>query len=182
MLFRPSFCCNCGEKIERAEWKLWTSRRFCALCATDFTLQELAVKAVILLASVVSIFGIVSYFNRNIGRADLVTARNMERPALANLLAERPATSTGPAPAAKIDNRAPAASNAIEDRRPQTLAAMPPNQTVKAPAVAADDTYICGAATKKGTPCSRRVKGNVRCYQHLGQPAMLPADQLRISR
>lgn len=32
--------------------------------------------------------------------------------------------------------------------------------------------YYCGAETKKGTPCARRVKGPTRCYQHVGMPAM----------
>jgi len=40
--------------------------------------------------------------------------------------------------------------------------------------------YICGARTKKGTPCSRRVHGPVRCWQHKGLPAMLPEDKLMI--
>lgn len=43
-----------------------------------------------------------------------------------------------------------------------------------------DDVYLCGARTKKGTPCSRRVHGPVRCWQHKGQKAMLPPDKLRI--
>jgi hypothetical protein len=30
--------------------------------------------------------------------------------------------------------------------------------------------YFCGAVTKKGTPCSRRVKAPGRCWQHAGQP------------
>lgn len=30
--------------------------------------------------------------------------------------------------------------------------------------------YFCGAITKKGTPCSRRVKSPGRCWQHIGQP------------
>ena len=47
-------------------------------------------------------------------------------------------------------------------------------------AIIEDDTYQCGARTKKGTPCSRRVHGPVRCWQHKGMPAMLPIDKLRI--
>ena len=43
-----------------------------------------------------------------------------------------------------------------------------------------DDTYICGARTKKGTPCSRRVHGQVRCWQHKGMAAMLPVEKLKI--
>jgi hypothetical protein len=38
--------------------------------------------------------------------------------------------------------------------------------------------YICGARTKKGKPCSRRVHGPVRCWQHKGMPAMLTEEQL----
>jgi hypothetical protein len=40
--------------------------------------------------------------------------------------------------------------------------------------------YVCGARTKKGTPCSRRVHGPVRCWQHKGMPAMLPAEKLLV--
>jgi len=47
--------------------------------------------------------------------------------------------------------------------------------------VSVDDVYICGARTKKGTPCSRRVHGPVRCWQHKGQPAILPVEKLRVS-
>ncbi len=33
--------------------------------------------------------------------------------------------------------------------------------------------YICGARTKKGTACSRRVKkSGIRCWQHQGMQAM----------
>src|ERR1043166_4302789 len=54
--------------------------------------------------------------------------------------------------------------------------------TTNAPAPAAvDDVYICGARTKKATPCSRRVHGPVRCWQHKGLPAMLPVEKLRVS-
>lgn len=47
-----------------------------------------------------------------------------------------------------------------------------------APATVEEDVYICGARTKKGTPCSRRIHGNVRCWQHKGMPAMLPPEKL----
>lgn len=45
-------------------------------------------------------------------------------------------------------------------------------------AVVVEQSYICGARTKKGTPCSRRVRGPVRCWQHKGAVAMLPNDKL----
>jgi len=52
--------------------------------------------------------------------------------------------------------------------------------TPPAPAVE-EAVYICGARTKKGTPCSRRVHGPVRCWQHKGMPAMLPQEKLRVN-
>jgi hypothetical protein len=38
--------------------------------------------------------------------------------------------------------------------------------------------YMCGARTRKGTPCSRRVHGPVRCWQHKGMRPMLPQEKL----
>ncbi|HEY6230702.1 MAG TPA: hypothetical protein VIW64_05535 [Pyrinomonadaceae bacterium] len=52
--------------------------------------------------------------------------------------------------------------------------------TSSSPATTAEAVYICGARTRKGTPCSRRVHGPVRCWQHKGMPAMLPQEKLRI--
>jgi hypothetical protein len=46
--------------------------------------------------------------------------------------------------------------------------------------VISEQLYLCGARTKKGTPCSRRVHGPVRCWQHKGAAAMLPAEKLII--
>ena len=44
-----------------------------------------------------------------------------------------------------------------------------------------DVVYICGARTKKGTPCRRRVHfAGERCYQHKGLPAMVPLEKLTI--
>jgi hypothetical protein len=48
------------------------------------------------------------------------------------------------------------------------------------PSVTVEQTYQCGARTKKGTPCSRRVHGPVRCWQHKGAKAMLPQEKLII--
>ena len=43
-----------------------------------------------------------------------------------------------------------------------------------------EEVYLCGAQTKKGTPCSRRVHGPVRCWQHKGASAMVSPDKLLI--
>jgi hypothetical protein len=59
------------------------------------------------------------------------------------------------------------------------------NETSEGPPTVAtpaqdEKIYTCGARTKKGTPCSRRVHGPVRCWQHKGMPAMLPQEKLLI--
>lgn len=44
-----------------------------------------------------------------------------------------------------------------------------------------DPVYICGARTKKGTPCHRRVHAaGERCFQHKGMPAILPVEKLLV--
>ena len=44
-----------------------------------------------------------------------------------------------------------------------------------------DVVYLCGARTKKGTPCRRRVHAaGERCFQHKGMPAMVPLEKLTI--
>lgn len=42
------------------------------------------------------------------------------------------------------------------------------------------EIFLCGAQTKKGTPCSRRVHGPVRCWQHKGERAMISQDKLLV--
>jgi hypothetical protein len=54
------------------------------------------------------------------------------------------------------------------------------NTTTDSPASVEEVVYLCGARTKKGTPCSRRVHGPVRCWQHKGMAAMLPQEKLLV--
>lgn len=74
------------------------------------------------------------------------------------------------APKSEPDTTPGANQNAPENRR---------SQVVKA---AEEKTYYCGAATKKGTPCSRKVKGGGRCWQHKGQDALFPQEKLTITQ
>ena len=131
--YRPNFCCECGEKIVRLRWRLWTSRRFCSQC-TRASWKDYWLQRVVIVAGLVFV-GLL--FGRGCRH---------ERPPL---VIERPLQ--------------PAS---------QTTA---PTQLV-----ATEQSSICGARTKKGKPCSRRVQGPVRCWQHKGLPPMLPADKLTI--
>lgn len=174
MLFRPSYCANCGEKIERAEWYLWTSRRFCELCESQFKGFDLIPKALVGLGLLGIVFGINGYFGGGSKVQDGLATRQLRglatpAPASVAAMPTLPAANNVPVRPEVEANQgmAPPAAN-----RQQRLAA-PEKPTVDGP------LYFCGAQTKKGTPCSRKVKGNVRCYQHTGMPAMLPPDKLR---
>jgi len=54
-----------------------------------------------------------------------------------------------------------------------------PNRAIAA--TVDDVVYICGARTKKGTPCRRRVHfAGERCFQHKGMPAIVSLEKLTI--
>ena len=63
MLFRPSFCANCGEKVERADWGILTSRRFCQVCESEFKGHDLLPRFVVVLGILLGVFGVGSYLN-----------------------------------------------------------------------------------------------------------------------
>jgi hypothetical protein len=153
MLYRPSFCSNCGEKIVRAEWHLWTSRRFCDVCVSEQPVAEYGPKAAILLAMVAAAAGATTYFApKKADESAKVASSRIERPPMSAALVSTPV------PTPKVETSVPSA------------ASVPTSKS--AVVVEQDQANVCGAETKKGTPCSRRVKGNVRCFQHQGMPAM----------
>lgn len=181
MLFRPSYCANCGEKIERADWHLWTSRRFCVVCESEFRGIDLIPKAVAAMGILGVAFGISNYVGA--GQSNGVREPIASRPFRATV-EKPPSTDTNKisvTSAAVPGNEAP--GNAAVPKAgtiPNSLAGSPKNSVAERPNLDGP-VYMCGAQTKKGTPCSRRVKGNVRCFQHTGMPAMLPPEKLRVS-
>ena len=142
--YRPNFCAECGHKIVRLRWFVWTSKRFCDKCVRQFAKTHW-------LRPTLSLIGLL-VFGVLVGRG----CRHAPSP----LIIERPAL---------IQSSA----NANNTASTSTTITPPPTVTT-------DDVYICGARTKKGTPCSRRVHGPVRCWQHKGASAMLPQEKLRI--
>lgn len=153
MLYRPNYCSNCGEKVVRAEWRVWTSRRFCDVCVTENPAAEYAPKVAIALAVLSIAAGGTAYFRAGSAPEELPRAdRRLERPATFAALASTPV---------------PQSTALEETAKPQNVA--PDAVTIKQPIVV-EQAYVCGAMTKKGTACSRRVKGNVRCFQHQGMP------------
>ena len=175
MFFRPNFCANCGEKIERSDWGIFTSRRFCPVCESEFKGQDLIPRFIVGVGLLACVFGFGSYFKSGAAATNQLairpTARASEQSTPANLTNQQPV------------NVKPVAPSALEvqSSMPQTMAALPPSNNLSAqkPEMA-EPKYFCGAETKKGTPCTRRVKGNTRCFQHKGMPAMVPPEKLKI--
>ena len=148
-MYKPNFCCECGERVLRPRWRVWTGRRFCRACAPRF--RRAGLRRALLLASALFVPGLL------LGR--------LLRPAPAPLVIERGAQTIAPLPPAPAQT--------------QTRPAYGPDGTAnERPTEPEEVVYICGARTKKGTPCQRRVRGPGRCWQHRGKPAILPPSKL----
>jgi hypothetical protein len=163
MLYRPHFCCHCGEKITRAKWTPLTSRRFCDFCAVEQKQHDLLPRAAAVLMLIFGAAGITSYLGsgKSIERsANLTTAepRSVSSKATSVSVTTNQNTSSPPpiAPAANAGN---SAVNTLQREVKRNSSTEP--------------VYYCGALTKKGTPCTRRVKTPGRCWQHLGQPSAI---------
>lgn len=174
MFYRPEFCCSCGEKIERTEWKPWTSRRFCQLCATEHQVSELLPKILVVLASLIGIVGFTNYVQTPPTSGPLVTKHALsvkpnEQPRSPNFQTTETGTNQSQ-PSSRLTNANVSSPVAVNGKTKTDRAA---DKT--------EAIYYCGAETKKGTPCTRKVKGNIRCWQHKGMPAILPPTKLLVS-
>src|ERR1035437_2753853 len=175
MFFRPNFCANCGEKIERVDWGLLTSRRFCQVCESEYKGQDLIPRVIVGLGILIGIFGIGSYLKSVPQRNTPFLTRRAMR---ANEQREAPSNVQVPQALNTAPSQSPGVQNSFPS--PRSLPPMAGSQPDARATAPEDALYMCGAETKKGTPCTRRVRGNVRCYQHKGMPAMLSPDKLRI--
>ena len=166
MLYRPAFCCNCGEKIQRDEWRLWTSRRFCPLCETEHKGIDILPRVVIGLGLIMTVFGFASYIRKP---NKTTTGEEIVRPTqLRSDLKPAPKQNDGSSNAKIQPNpAAPATGN---------VALSQLNEQPKQEKTTSDETvYYCGAITKKGTPCTRRVKTKGFCWQHARAGQVAPA-------
>lgn len=185
MFYTPKYCSDCGSEIEQTSWKFWRNNRFCENCKNNFKGQ----KWLIIIWISAGFAGIIYGFG--------VSLKKPEKPV--NLV------TTAATPTASNKNRntqvstdenvqfqtqkAGAAGNAARTDSPtagaifgQKSPAVKQNPVENRQNQMAEAVYICGAQTKKGTACLRRVKGGGRCWQHLGQPAMLSPEKLLVSR
>lgn len=155
MLYKPNFCCNCGEKIDRAEWRLLDSRRFCPLCETEFKGADYLPRFAVAAGLVLSLFGFSSMLSGGNQRT-VPTVNPTPKAAL------KPTPTKPEFPANTEVNRPPEAPLVVGDFPPQTR-----EQPENASEPSDKPAFYCGAPTKKGTPCSRKVKvKGTRCWQH----------------
>ena len=154
-MYKPNFCAECGERIERARWRVSTSRRFCDNCARRLRKGQMLAR----LIAVVSLFCL--------GLA----AGRMGRSHPPPLIIERGQLSALPAPMTMTTGtpRAEAETDADAQAAPRPEPSYGPNGTASERPTDTDEIVtLCGARTQKGTPCKRRVRGTGRCWQHRG--------------
>ena len=160
-MYRPNFCCDCGERVVRARWRVWTSRRFCPACVRRFRRASFTSALLLVFA---------------LGGSGFLLGR-LARPPRPPLVVERGALGlVAPPPAADAP---PATAAETEGTRARPEPAYGPDGSAnERPTDPEEVVYVCGARTKKGTPCQRRVRGPGRCWQHRGLPAVLPPSKL----
>ena len=159
MLYRPHFCCHCGEKIVRAKWTPLTSRRFCDFCSVEQKQHDLLPRVAAVLMLVLGAAGITSYLGggKPARNAPVVPTATREESR------KNPTKQVNTSVNMNSVIGAPASSPASAETNIKQLAPKADSST--------EAVYYCGALTKKGTACTRRVKSPGRCWQHLGQPS-----------
>jgi hypothetical protein len=155
IMYKPNFCAECGTKVLRLRWHFWTSRKFCNACARRFRTARVTRPVLIGLALIIS--GYVAGRTRRPSPPPLTIERRADSP-----LSDVPVSRTAILPPASAQSSGLSAG------------------TQNSASTVEEDVYLCGARTKKGTPCSRRVQAPRRCWQHKGMPAMLPQEKLLV--
>lgn len=164
IMYKPNFCADCGERITRARWHFWTSRRFCAVCARRFRKGQILLP--LIAGATLFCLGLVT------GRL----GRNETPP----LIIERGQLSVLPAATTRTGGQSTEAGETGTDSQspPRPEPSYGPSGTAtERPTDPQEMVSICGARTQKGTPCKRRVRGTGRCWQHRGSPAIIPLEK-----
>ena len=177
MLYKPKYCCHCGEQIERVEWFPWTSRRFCETCSTENKIYDWFARGFAIFGVLFGVFGLGVYLSDGKAEAPLAVKQSRR---------EAPKSSESPANQKTVSpttvNAQPLLQQPAVNSQTKPVLRQPQPEPVEAENARKEIAYFCGAQTKKGTPCSRRVKGGGRCWQHAGQPAILPPEKLVVSQ
>ncbi len=165
MLYRPNYCCNCGERIERPEWSVWHSRRFCPLCETEYKGHDLFTRVIVGVGVVLGVFGFSSILKPDAVQPGVVVeSKQFASPVRHKQDQGRPVAESAPEVIQQNIERpnATSAGNSAPSARTNN------GQTEAIRKTSEEPAYFCGVTTKKGTPCSRRVKIKGKpCWQHV---------------
>jgi hypothetical protein len=190
MFYKPTYCCHCGEKIDREKWGIKDSRRFCESCASEFVFKEWIPRVIVFGGILGLLFGFGALLRKtekplNVTASQTPAASNpaqnqqKSQQFLSNANVQ---TSVSPSNAANNAALQTQSQNSSDPNRAQNLRLQTSAKSADKQNAPPEAVYFCGAQTKKGTPCSRRVKGGGRCWQHAGQAALLPPEKLLISQ
>jgi hypothetical protein len=161
-MYRPNFCAECGERLASRDWRerirVFVSASWCDDCA-----RRLGQYGFARVARPVAIISIIAVSAFAIGR--------FLRPEPPPLIISRAANSPLPDLPVNFNDTARPTNRTQSKSTSQDVAGVDRQDAV----------YICGARTKKGTPCHRRVHAaGERCFQHKGMPAILPLEKLEV--
>ena len=162
---RSKVCLECGARLARKPWRVWEGQ-FCKDCAPRF--RKAGTGHLIIAASALILLGF------TLGRY----TQTQSPP----LLIERAANS----PLSNLSAQADGFVELSQSQRTGDSDSFSMNGVAGADRGVNDSNsaaavYICGARTKKGSPCHRHVHTpGERCYQHKGMPAILPLEKLAI--
>lgn len=176
MFYKPKFCCQCGEKVERAEWRLWTSRRFCEFCETEFKGEQLFKSGAAAACLLIGALGMAGLFRQTpVAATDPGASPAAARPAGFAAAPPQAQTFRNETPPSGVS---PQGEESVVTQAAAATQAEPLEKTSEQPPRARKSsdkpTYYCGALTKKGTPCSRKVRSKgIRCWQHEGAESAL---------
>ncbi|HKS26695.1 MAG TPA: hypothetical protein VJS44_02690 [Pyrinomonadaceae bacterium] len=168
-MYRPNFCAECGEKVTRSRWRVWTSRSFCQNCEGPHRRRGILVPLVA--AAALLSMGLL------MGRVT-----RPQPPPLSVQHGELPVVTSKPGsdkPDAEEEDASAASSSSSSAQKPEPKYG-PDGTETERPTDPQEIVSLCGARTQKGTPCQRRVRGTGRCWQHRGMPAILPPGKLVI--
>lgn len=182
MPYKPKHCCQCGEKIDRIAWKPWTSRRFCELCETELGIYDWIPRVLVGIGLLFGLYGIGSFLQKP--EAQLTVASNQLAALNAKSNSIKPQSATQNSFTDNVHLPTESSNAAAQTK---TLPAPTPSdlkirQAVATAAQPPEKVFFCGAQTKKGAMCSRRIKNGGRCWQHEGQAAMMPQEKLLAAR
>jgi hypothetical protein len=187
MFYKPKYCSECASELNKCDESYWLVSRFCEVCKPHFKAIEIFTKfGGIAFGAIATIFGVGVWLQKpvvqplNLAKTEIASVAPAPKP-LQKIENNQPKSNVQPK---VVEVNQPVAVSSKQSVTPQTQPAFdkktPQTAAEVSQSAAIETVYMCGAKTKKGTPCSRKVKGNVRCWQHTGQEAMMSAKELRI--